>query len=386
VRFLHTSDWHVGKSLKGHNRLDEQREVIREIIEISKQENVDAVLIAGDLYETSAPSANAQRLVVQALLALRATGAEVLVIAGNHDHAGTFQAYQPLMAAAGISVLGYPQPAGDGGIVSFTAASTGEKVNVGMLPFVSQRYSIKAVELLAGTPADNAGKYDQRIREMIDHLKSGFTSDAVNIIMAHLTVTNGKLGGGERPAQSIFEYHVPASAFGVEPHYVALGHLHRHQRLAASCPVYYSGAPLAVDFGEEDNTSVVLLVDAAPDVPATVTDIRLTAGRRLRTVRGTVKQLMARASELKGDYLRVYVSEPHRAGLFDQVREVLPDALEVRIDPDFATSVSAGRSASRTARLERTAGELLAEYCTERNVEDPRVTRLFGQLHDEATV
>ncbi|MFL6126132.1 AAA family ATPase [Actinophytocola sp.] len=176
-----------------------------------------------------------------------------------------------------------------------------------VLPLVSQRYAIRATELLTGTSAENAGKYDQQIRAMLDNLKGGFTPDAVNIVMTHLTVTGGAKGGGERDAQSIFEYYVPAHAFGAEPHYVALGHLHRHQSIPASCPVYYSGSPIAVDFGEEENENVVLSVEVTPTTPATVTAVPMTQGRRLRTVRGTVAELLARATEFGDDYLRVYV-------------------------------------------------------------------------------
>ncbi|MGZ4619424.1 MAG: metallophosphoesterase family protein, partial [Frankiaceae bacterium] len=87
MRFLHTSDWHVGKVLKGRSRHDEHVRVLAEIVEVAAREQVDAVLIAGDLYDTSAPSPEAQRLVVHALLRLRAVGAEVLLVAGNHDNA-----------------------------------------------------------------------------------------------------------------------------------------------------------------------------------------------------------------------------------------------------------------------------------------------------------
>ena len=111
--------------------------------------------------------------------------------------------------------------------------------------------------------------------------------------MAHLTVLGGEFGGGERAAQSIFEYAVPAAIFPVDAHYVALGHLHRRQSLAAPCPVHYCGAPLAVDFGEQDNTTSCCLVEATPATPARVTDIPITAGRRLRTVHGTVAELAA---------------------------------------------------------------------------------------------
>lgn len=383
MKFLHTSDWHIGKGFKGQTRLEEQTAVLAEIIAAAKEHRVDAVLIAGDLYETSAPSADAQTLLVRALLALRSTGAEVIAMAGNHDHAATFEAYRPLMQAAGLHLLGQPRPAADGGVVTFTARSTGEQVNVAVLPFLSQRYSIKATELLTQTPAENAGTYDQRIRDMLTHLKTGFTPGAVNLVMAHLAVIGGEFGGGERTAQSIFEYTVPATVFGPEPHYVALGHLHRRQSLDAPCPVHYSGSPIAVDFGEQDNTSMILLVEASPTTRAKVTEIPLTASRRLRTVYGTVADLLARADEFGEDYLRVYVSEPSRAGLVDEVRAGLPNAIHVRIDPEFA---AAADGTTRRARLDQQSPQqLFAAFCEQRSVADQRVADLFSRLHDEVT-
>jgi exonuclease SbcD len=147
--------------------------------------------------------------------------------------------------------------------------------------------------------------------------------------------------------------------------------------------VVYSGAPLAVDFGEQDNTSVVCLVEAAPGIPARITDIPVTAGRRLRTVHGTLAQLEAQADSFGEDYLRVYLQEPTRAGLRDDTVAVLPNALEVRIDPEFAAPLRPERS--QAARGARTPGQLFADYCATRNVEDPRVAALFGELHDEVT-
>lgn len=137
MKFLHTADWHTGKALKGTNRLEEQAGVLKEIVEIVERESVDAVLIAGDLYETSAPSAEAQRLVIHTLLELRKTGAEVIAMAGNHDHSPTFEAFRPLMAAAGIHLLGQARPVESGGVISFKARSTSELVNVAVLPFLS---------------------------------------------------------------------------------------------------------------------------------------------------------------------------------------------------------------------------------------------------------
>jgi exonuclease SbcD len=384
MRFMHTADWHVGKVLKGRDRLDEQRDVLAEIAAVAEQNQVDAVLVAGDVYDTAAPSAQAQKLVIQTLLRLRRTGAEVIVIAGNHDHGGTFEAYRPLMGEVGITLVGQTRPPDQGGVVRFRARS-GEDVQVAVLPFLTQRYAVRAAEIVSQTPSENVRAYDEMVRRVVSALTAGFSADTVNLLMAHLTCIGGTFGGGERSAQSIFEYSVPAAIFPVSTHYVALGHLHRRQSLPAPCPVHYSGSPIAIDFGEQANTSVVCLVEASPSVPARVTDIPIDAGRRLRTVRGTLGELEAQAASLRDDYLRVWLREPARAGLRDDTVAILPNALEVRIDPDFAAPSRPGRP--DVANVIRTPDQLFADYCAAlpEPVGDPRVAALFGELHDEVT-
>jgi exonuclease SbcD len=383
VRLLHTADWHVGKSLKGVDRLDEQEQVLREIVRIAREQEVDAVLVAGDLYDSAAPTAAAQRLVVRTLMALAGTGAQVVVIAGNHDHAATLDAYRPFAGAAGVTLVGAVRTAETGGVVEF-ATRAGERAMVAALPFLSQRYAVRAAELVANTPSENTNAYDQQVRDVVASLTGGFRTDAVNLVMAHLTVLGGTFGGGERAAQSIFEYSVPAAVFPADAHYVALGHLHRRQVLAAPAPVHYSGAPLAVDFGEQDNTNVVVLVEATPTTPARVTDIPITSGRRLRTLHGTVGELAALRDSVGDDLLRVWVRERARAGLREEVTELLPNALEVRIDPEFAAPVTGSRPAGR-AGVDRSPGELFHEYLGTRSVDDRRVEALFARLHDWAS-
>jgi len=382
MRFLHTSDWHVGKVLKGHSRLAEQRAVLGEIVQVARDREVDAVLVAGDLYETAAPTAEAQELVVRTLLALRGTGAAVIAIAGNHDHQPTFDAYRPLMSAVDIMQVGQIRRPDDGGVVSFRARSSGEPVNVAVLPFLSQRYAVRAAQLLAHTPAENAASYDQMVRDVVGALTGGFGAGSVNVLLAHLTVTGAAVdGGGERAAQYIFDYHVPATAFPADLHYVALGHLHRRQSVPAPCPVHYCGSPLRVDFGEVDSSPAVLVVDAAPDVPARVTEVPVAAARRLRTMRGTLAGLAELASTADpDDLLKVIVREPARAGLREAVQDLLPGALDVRIDPEFATR----RPETPRAATDRAPADLLRDYLRTRDVRDPRVEALFARLYEQA--
>jgi DNA repair protein SbcD/Mre11 len=380
---MHTADWHVGKTLKGRDRLEEQRAVLDEIAGVAEAQQVDAVLVAGDVYESSAPSAQAQHLVVQTLLRLRQTGTEVIVIAGNHDHGPTFEAYRPLMGTAGITLAGAARTPDKGGVIRFRSRSDGADVQLAVLPFLTQRYAVRAAEIVANTPSENVRAYDEMTRRILASLTAGFSAATVNLVMAHLTCVGGVFGGGERSAQSIFEYSVPATIFPVSAHYVALGHLHRRQSLPAHCPVHYSGSPLAVDFGEQDNTSVVCVVEASPSVPARVTDVPLTSGRRLRTVRGTLAELEAQAASFGDDYLRVWLREPTRAGLRDEAAAILPNALEVRIDPEFTNDARQPRPGP--PRTMRTPGQLFADYCESAGVADAAVAALFAELHDEVT-
>jgi exonuclease SbcD len=268
-------------------------------------------------------------------------------------------------------------------VVRFRARSGGEDVQVAVLPFLTQRYAVRAAEIVTQSPSESVRAYDEMVRQIVTALTGGFSDGTVNLLMAHLTCIGGAFGGGERSAQSIFEYSVPASIFPVSTHYVALGHLHRRQSLPAHCPVHYSGSPIAVDFGEQDNTSVVCIVEASPSVPARITDIPISAGRRLRTVRGTLPELEARAASFGTDYLRVWLREPTRAGLRDDTVAALPNALEVRIDPDFAAPSRQDRPDLASAA--RTPGQLFADYCAAEQVADARVAALFGRLHDEVT-
>jgi len=381
MRILHTSDWHVGKTLRGLKRIDEQRDVLRELVEISRAHEVDAVLVAGDVYESASPTADAQDLVTRTLMGFARNGAEVVVIAGNHDHAATFDAFRPLFRAAGITVVGRARTAADGGVVTFTARSTGEPATLAVLPFLPQRYAARAAELVTMSPADSGARYDELVRQILTDLAQGFRPDAVNLVMAHLAVQGGAFGGGERQAQSIFDYVVGSAAFPADAHYVALGHLHRRQHIPAPCPaVHYCGSPINVDFGEERNQSVALVVDASPSTPASITEVPITTARQLRTVTGTLAQLAE--ADFGDDLLRVVVTEEPRVGLREAVQELQPNTLVVQIDGAFQRH---GGGATPAADLDRRPADLFAEYLATRpDGADTRLQTLFAALLDRS--
>jgi exonuclease SbcD len=380
MKLLHTADWHVGKTIRGQSRLAEHRAVLADIVRIANDEAVDVVLVAGDLYETAAPNPEAEALVLKSLLDLRETGAEVIVVAGNHDNAARFEAVRPLFAALGVVVMGAPRRPGDGGVIEVVGRS-GDSVRVALVPFLSQRGIIRTEQLMGQDAGSNVATYDERMRQMVSALCAPFADDAVNIVAAHCMVTGASLGGGERAAQTYMDYAIGAAAFPPHAHYVALGHLHRTQQIAGAAPIWYSGSPLQVDFGEMEGPSNVLLVTADRKSPAVVRPVAVRGGRRLRTLRGTVDELRAAAADLEDAFLRVYVEGPVKAGLAQDVRELLGDSVvEVRLGSPVDAAGTTARS-----RIGQTPHELFTSYLENVNVEDPRLTALFAELLDEVT-
>ena len=381
VRILHTSDWHAGKALRGRSRVEEHRAVFAEITAVARDREVDLVLVAGDLFDTAAPGPEAEQIVWQALLDLAGTGASVVALAGNHDHPARFDAARGVAGHAGITLVGRPRRPDDGGLLEFRARS-GERIQLAALPFCGQRHVIKAAHLMGFEAADNALVYAQWMAEVVKAMCAGFDAGAVNVLAAHLAARGGVKGGGERDAQLTEAYWVDPADFPSAAHYVALGHLHRTQSLASGAPAWYCGSPLQLDFGETENQPSVLLVEAAPDRPATVERVALSSGRRLRTLTGTLADLASRAGTTGDDFLRVFVAEPARPGLADEVRELFADAVDVRVVHD-EDAERAAADASR--RAGRTPQELFAEYLTTQNVADPRLDALFARLLDEET-
>ncbi|HET9896559.1 MAG TPA: exonuclease SbcCD subunit D [Streptosporangiaceae bacterium] len=392
MKILHTSDWHVGKVLKGRDRHDEQTAVLASIVRTARHEDVDLVLIAGDLFETSAPTAKSQGLVMRTLLALAQDGRQVVVIAGNHDNAPLIDSvYRPVLGQLGLTVLGLPKRPQSGGTTAFTLKNK-EQVRVAALPFLSHRFAVRAAEIVLHEFAEHTLDYSQRVSAIVRALTSEFTDDTVNVVMAHATLLGGRRGGGEREVQTSLDYELSARMFPATAHYAALGHLHRQQEVPGPCPIFYSGSPLPVDFGEESNEPVVLVVSAAPGVRADARPVPVAGARRLRTLRGTLDQVIAEAEALEGGeaadaYLRVILAEPARAGLGDLVREKLPNTLEVLLDdahrprPGLRDSGGGGRP----SRAGRSPAQLFGDYLDAEGVDDPRVTAMFSQLLDEVT-
>ncbi|MFC0531022.1 exonuclease SbcCD subunit D [Phytohabitans kaempferiae] len=396
MKILHTSDWHVGKVLKGQSRAEEHIAVLAQVVEIARAERPDLVIVAGDMYDTAAPTPEATRLVTRALSALRGTGAEVVAIGGNHDNGAALDALRPWADAAGVVLRGTVRESAAEHVIEGQTPD-GERWRLVALPFLSQRYAVRAAEMYELTAAEASQTYADHIGRLLGVLCQGFdapgrraggagagqhSAGTVNLVTAHLTVVGATMGGGEREAHSVMGYAVPATVFPGSAHYVALGHLHRAQHVPGPCPVRYCGSPLAIDFGEGENTPSVAIVEVTAESTAKVRDVPITAAVPLRTVRGSLAELSTMDGDQPG-WLRVYVREAPRAGLREEVQALLPKALEVRIDPEMLPDT--GASARAAQRAGRSPRDLFGDYLESRGHADEGVRELFDTLYEEVS-
>lgn len=299
MKILHTADWHLGKKLDNFSRHEEQVEILTEIEHIADNEDVDLILIAGDVFDTFNPPVESVDLAYRTLKRLAKNGERlVLVIAGNHDSPDRIELPDAFARECGILFFGYPQSEIRKGLVGVGFEIT--ESAPGFVEIKSSKLSYP-IRIIATAYANeyrmNAWLgHDERelaLRELLKNhwndLSQRYCDEkGVNILCSHLfIIKEGEKPEsepeGEKPildiggAQVVFSHSIPDSI-----HYTALGHLHRmHQVSGAKGMVAYSGSPLAYSFSEAGQTKYVCIVDVEPEKNALLKKITLTKGKNL---------------------------------------------------------------------------------------------------------
>jgi len=387
VRFLHTADWHIGKPLRNLRRDDEYAQALTEVLDIALRENIDCLLLAGDVFDTATPPPEAERIVFNFFRELAGAGIPAVVIGGNHDHPRRLNAFARILDLVNIHVLGEPVP-GEGGVVTIGSRDGAETAVIAALPWVSERKVRSWEGLLQGD--EHYADYAEEVAKMMAYLCGSFRSDTVNLMVAHLMMEGAIVGGeasGERPLHVGQAYAVNPRRLPAEAQYIALGHLHRSQEIVPR-QAYYSGSLIQLDFGEAGQQKSVNVVEVTPGRPAHMEPVPLTAGRRLRDLGRprdglTLEQLEALAPDVDDAYLRVFVrvDRPFQS-LADRVRELLPNTLDIVVEK------TEEREAAEPADLMRLSPtELFLAYYRDGHTAEPPadLMQLFGQLYEEVT-
>jgi exonuclease SbcD len=350
VRVLHTSDWHIGKRLERHDRMDEHRAVVAEVAEIADREGADLVLHSGDLFDRALPPVEALRVALDGLVGLAAGGERpVVVVAGNHDSPDLFEALAPFVAHFGIHMVGRIKPPDEGGVLAVETESG--TALVACFPFLRQAQTVDFMERADAW----YGKYADRIRLITEryatHLGELTGADDSAFLVAHFMVGGVKVRTGaprgERELHIGEAYAATHHAVPTAVDYVAMGHIHAPQPVpGAPVPAQYAGSLLQLDFGEAGEEKRVVVVDTSPEAAAEVRSVPLKSGRRLVSVAGDWDDITQR-DDLDDVFLDVTVrTDGPDPGLLERVRERFPLVVKVRADyerPDRDAPETAGR-------------------------------------------
>ena len=337
MKFLHTSDWHIGRAIRGQSRASEQEAALQQVLTHAREQAVDCVLIAGDVFDTSAPSAEAETMVYSFFGELAGAGIPAVVIAGNHDHPRRLEAVAPLLSSLRIEARGIARGPDDGALVEVPSRDGKERALVATLPWLNERDIVDFARLQEETGAPLI-QYAERVQRALDALTEGFAPDACNVMMAHLLADDAMVGpgGGERELHMAMGiYGVKRAALPVAAQYVALGHVHKPQEIACASKAAYSGSLLQLDFGEREQAKSVNLVEIHARQPAQITTLPITAGRKLIDIgspeRGVTLNELSQFRELDdASWFRVFVDlDMPVANLPQLVRNELPSAVHV---------------------------------------------------------
>lgn len=332
MRLLHTSDWHLGRTLHGIDLLEHQAAFVDHLVDVVRGEDVDALLVAGDVYDRAIPPAEAVELLADGLARL-AELTTVVLTSGNHDSPARLGFGAALMRErvrlrTRVSSVGEPVLVGDALVYG--------------LPYLEPDFArVQLSDEDAPLPRSHTAVLSAAMGRVRADRASRPQPRAV--VMAHAFVTGGAASDSERDIRVGGVDHVPADVFaGVD--YVALGHLHGPQQVAPG--IRYSGSPLAYSFSEKDHHKSSVLVDLGVDEPA-VELVPAPVPRRLSDVTGTSEEVLgARFEAQVGDWVRVTVTDEHRpADLQARVRSRFPHALQVLHEP------AGGAAASRAVAV-----------------------------------
>ena len=322
MRFAHISDLHIGKRLHEVSLLDDQAYILEEIRKILRDGKPDAALIAGDIYDKSAPSAEAVRLFDDFLSGLASDGQSVFVISGNHDSAARVAYGGRIMERSGVHLSA---PAYEGGVRPVTLTDGHGPVDIYLLPF------IKPVHVSLAFPAEKIESYTDALRVAVE--KMPIDPKRRSVLVAHQFVTGAVRSDSEEVSVGGLD-NVDAAVFAPFS-YVALGHIHRPQNIG-SPRVRYSGTPLKYSFSEAGDEKSVTMAELDGKGEVSLRTIPLTPKRDLREVKGTYEELMKKENyegTATEDYLHIVLTDEEDVpDAMRKLKTVYPNVLRLDYD------------------------------------------------------
>lgn len=336
MKLIHTSDWHLGMPLGTGSYAEDQRYFLQQLYDLIQKEQVGAVLLSGDVYDSSVANAEAISLYNEAVTKIcLELHCPMIVIAGNHDSAARLASCRELLKTSGLYVTGRlsrdlePVTLDGGKVAVYSLPFFGRDEVTALFP--EKKEEIRSQETAMMVVCD-------KIRETMDKRKK-------NIVLSHALIVSAELSESDRSARVGFATAVSKGVFA-DFDYVALGHIHKPQIITDT--VRYCGSPLKYSFGSEEiQEKGVVLIDTDTMEKAFVP---LAPLRERRTVKGTLDEVTGRA-DIRNDYLKIHVTDRYAGlDLLTSLRERFPNLLELS---GMSLSEGEGNSALSVEELER---------------------------------
>ena len=326
MRFLHTADWHLGRLFHGRHLTDDQAVVLDRLVDVACDSGVTAVVVAGDVYDRPVPPPEAVEVCGDALSRLALDlGLDVIVIAGNHDSPRRLGFAAKLLTSSRVHVFGSLTP--DGGCVTL-----GD--DAGPICFHAVPYADPAtVRACFGDAAADVFDHDAGLGCCLGPARDRLARGGRHVVIAHAFVAGGTTGESVN-SLSVGGVETVNLARFAGFHYAALGHLHRPQSFDGG-RVRYSGSLMKYAFDEADHAKSVSIIDLAADGSVAVEAVPLTPPRQVRTVTGTLAELLERRDEASDDYVEIVLTDEDAVhNPMERVRRAFPNALSVERDRD----------------------------------------------------
>ena len=334
MKFFHISDLHIGLKLVNRDLREDQEYILRQIVQAAKWEQPDAVVIAGDLYDKAAPSAEAVEVFGNFITDLTSAvpGAAVMMVSGNHDSAPRVDCFRGVLFRQNVYMIGMPPQKEEDTIEKVVLQDAYGKVNFYLLPFVKP----SAVKQIVGVDADgNNLSYNDTIHKLLarEHIdpceRNVFVSHQFYLPAGTAADDVERMDSEIRTVGNIDE----VSADVLEPFdYAALGHIHKPMK-AGGETFRYCGTPLACSVSEAGQKKAILMVELREKgAGAQITALPLQPLRNVRMIKGKVKDVLTQACE---DYVTVILTDPEDLDVIDmqeRIRAAFPYLLEIRRD------------------------------------------------------
>ena len=342
MKFLHTSDWHLGRQFHNVSLLEDQKVVLEQIIDYIKENPVDALVIAGDIYDRSVPPTAAIEVLNQ--FVTRVCGdiqLPIIIIPGNHDGAERLGFGAEQMKSSGLHIVS-----------NFTDMLQPVVIesDIGPVSFYGMPYNDP--ELVRHHFKQAVSTYDQAHELLCEHIKQSFKPDSKNVLLSHCFVDGAIESDSERPLSIGGSDRVSHEHF-VDFDYVALGHLHQPQKKGHEY-IRYSGSLMKYSFSEQHQKKGMTLVELDADGFKSATHIDLVAPHQMRIIEGELDQIIAngKSDPQNDDYLLVRLMDKHAIlNPMEKLRAVYPNVLHLE-KPGMLVGVEQQMAAAKLARSE----------------------------------